>query len=110
MYRADDVATASSPSFDDDYERVSCAGEDGDSVLRCPVTFDADVDPTFDAAQAVDEDVERRLHDENTLLSEKRVAGQDKGERILERGGGGDFLRLRWTKVPPVREIEISRE
>ena len=49
-----------------------------------------------------------------TLWFEERASGRDKDERILERvdgGGDGDgILRLRWIKVPPVLEIEISRE
>ena len=51
--RADDVATASPPSFDNDdglYKPVSRAGEDGYLALQRPETFDTDVDPTFDAA------------------------------------------------------------
>ena len=64
--------TASSPLFNDNdgsYEPVSSAGDDGDSVLRHPVTFNADVNPTFDATRAVDEDEERRLDDENKIWS-----------------------------------------
>ena len=68
--RADNVATTSSPSFNNhngSYERVSRVGEDGYLVMRRPVMFDADVDPTFDAAWIVDEDQERRLDNKNKL-------------------------------------------
>ena len=63
---------------DGSYEPFSSAGDDGYSVLRCPVTFDANVDPTFDLAWAVDEDKERRLDDEHKLWFNKRVVGQDR--------------------------------
>ena len=49
------------------YKPVLSAGDNGYSVLRRPVTFDADIDPKFDAAQAVDQDEERRLDDKNKL-------------------------------------------
>ena len=67
-------------------------------ALRRPVTFDADVDPTFNAARAVDEDKERRLDNENKIWFEERVVGLDEDDQILEwvgGGGGGDgTLRL----------------
>ena len=34
-------------------------------MLRCSVMFDADNNPTFDAAQAVNEDKERQLDDKH---------------------------------------------
>ena len=80
LERLDDVATASSPSFDNDYKRVSCAGEDGDSVIRYSVTFDPNVDPTLYTAQTVEEDNERGLDDKNTLWSEESGAVQVKDE------------------------------
>ena len=78
--QADNVATTSSPSFNDNHERVSCAGEDGDSVIRYSVTFDPNVDPTLYTAQAVEEDNERGLDDKNTLWSEESGAVQVKDE------------------------------
>ena len=72
MDRADNVATVSSSSFDNNYERVFRAGDDGDSVLRRPVTFDADVDQTFDMAWAVDKEKERLLVNENTRSGSRR--------------------------------------
>ena len=80
------------------------------------MTFDADVDPTFDAARAVDEDEERRLDDEKKIWFEERVAGLDEDDQILELvigGGGGGrdgTMRLRSIEVPPVVDIEISRD
>ena len=87
--RTDDVATSSSPSFDDDYKQFFRAGKDGYSVLRRPVTFDAGVDPKFDAAWAVDEDEERRLDDEKKFWFKERVAGRDEDDQNPEQGGGG---------------------
>ena len=99
MERVDDRATASSPSFDNNYKRVSCVGEDRNLVIRYSVMFDPDVNPTFNTAQTVDEDNERGLDDKNTLWSEESGAVQVKDEQIIERDGGGgggrDFLRLR---------------
>ena len=86
--------------------------------------FDADVDPTFDAERAVDEDKERRLDDKQNLWFKESFAERDRDERILERRGGGDdggggdgngsdggkgTLRLQWIEVPSVLEIYISR-
>ena len=95
--RADDGVTVSSPSFNHEdglYERVLRADEDGYFVLRRPVTFNANVEPTFDAARVVDEDKERRKDDENKLWFEERVEGQDEDKQILERGGGEGTLWL----------------
>ena len=56
-------------------------------MLWRPVTFEANANPTFDAAHTVDEDEERRLDDDNKLWYEERVAGREKDKRIIERGG-----------------------
>ena len=64
--QADCVATGSFLSFDDDtglYERVSRMGSNKYLMLRRPVTFDADVNPTYDVAHAMDKDKERWLKD-----------------------------------------------
>ena len=57
-------------------------------MLHRPVAFDADDDPTFDAPQALDDDEERQLDDATKLWFKERVAGRDKDEQILKRGGG----------------------
>ena len=65
--------SSSSSSFYDDidtYARESRAGEDGYSVLRRPVTFDADTDPTFEAPKVLDESEEEKLNDVNKLWFE----------------------------------------
>ena len=100
LEQADDVATTSSPTFDNDYKRVSCAGKDGDSVIWYSVTFEANVDPTFNTAQAVDKDNEWWMDEKNKLWSEESGAVQVKDEQIIERddggsGGGDNFMRLR---------------
>ena len=63
-----DDTNGSSSIHDNDiysFERDSRAGEDGYSLLRRPVTFDADVDPTFDAPLVLDEREEEQLMDAN---------------------------------------------
>ena len=64
--------------------------------------------------RAVDEDEERRRDDKDKIWFEERVAGVDEEDQILERfgsGGRGDgTLRLWSVEVPPVIEIEISRD
>ena len=62
-------------------------------MLRCPVRFDANVDPTSEAAQAVDEDEERRLDNKNKPCFEEMVAGRDKDEQIIKRGDGDNTER-----------------
>ena len=61
----------------------------------------------------MDEDEERRLDDKNKIWFEERVAGLDEDDQIFERvgggGGGNGTLRLLLIEVPPVLEIEISR-
>ncbi|KAL7454853.1 hypothetical protein ACHAWC_009328 [Mediolabrus comicus] len=56
----------------DSFQRDSRAGEDGYSVLRRPVTFDADVDPSFDAPLVLDEKEEEKLMDANKNWYEER--------------------------------------
>jgi DNA mismatch repair protein MutS2 len=56
----------------DSFQRDSRAGEDGYSVLRRPVTFDADVDPIFDAPLVLDEKEEEQLMDANKNWYEER--------------------------------------
>ena len=84
-------------------------------MLWRAVTFDADAEPAFDAAWAVDQDKEQRLDDEIKLWFNERVAGGDREEQILEQGGGGGnggggTMRLRWIEVPLILDIENSRE
>ena len=54
-------------------------------VLRCPVMFDADVDPTFDAERAVDEDNERRL-DDKKISGSRRASPNRIGTNELLSG------------------------
>ena len=68
-------------------------------VLLPPVTFDADVDPAFDAEQAVDDGEERRLVNKNKLWFDKTFAGRDEDERISKRDSGG-------TKRHAMQQIE----
>ena len=77
--------------------------------------FNAYVNLASNVVRAVNKDKERRLDNENKLWFEERVARRDEDEQIIERVGGGGgsddgTLRLRWIEVPPVLEIEISRE
>ncbi len=58
------------------FQRDSRAGEDGYSLLRRPVTFDADVDPTFDAPLVLDEREEEQLMDANKNWYEERSSGR----------------------------------
>ena len=104
----DDVASASSPSFNDDdgsYDWASCAGEDKYSVLLRPVSFNANVDPAFYAPRAVDEDKERRLVNKNKLWFDKAIAGRDKDKQTIERGGG----RGNGTKQHATRQMQEDR-
>ena len=84
------------------YEPVSCAGDDGYWVLRRLVTFDANVNPIFDVAQALDEEKERLLINKNTLWFEERVEGQDEDERIIEGGDGGKGAEFNIRIIPCV--------
>ena len=62
------------------FQRDSRAGEDGYSVLRRPVTFDADVDPTFSAPLVLDEREEEQLNDANKNWYEERsIGGRNSG-------------------------------
>lgn len=73
----DDTTSSSSSIYYDDtdsFRRDSRAGEDGYSLLRRPVTFDADVDPTFDAPLALDEREEEQLMDANKNWYDDRTA------------------------------------
>jgi len=65
------------------------AGEDGYSLLRRPVTFDADVDPTFEVPRAMDEEEDRRLRDGNREWFEGRVERRSRG--ILGDYANRDF-------------------
>ncbi|KAL7539177.1 hypothetical protein ACHAXR_010213 [Thalassiosira sp. AJA248-18] len=69
------LTTSSFFDDDDNFQRDSRAGEDGYSVLRRPLTFDADVDPTFDAPKVLDEKEEERLDDVNRLWYEEKSGG-----------------------------------
>ena len=60
--------------------------------------FDADVDPMFDKARAVDEDKEWRLVKKNKLWFEETVAGWNEDKQIIERGGDGT-PRSRWRRT-----------
>ncbi|KAL9179988.1 hypothetical protein ACHAXT_007958 [Thalassiosira profunda] len=75
------TASSSSSSFFDDptFERESRAGEAGYSLLRRPVTFDADADPSFDAPKVLDEKEEERLDDANRLWYEDKTGSGGKG-------------------------------
>ena len=53
-------------------------------VLRRPVTFDADVNPIFNAPRALDNDKERSLDDANKLWFKERIAGREEDKQILE--------------------------
>ena len=79
--RADDVATSSFPSLDNDYEHFFHSGKDEYSVLRRPVTFDADVDPTFDAARAVDEKKDKEIGGWTSRTSSSLRRGWQDGRR-----------------------------
>ena len=79
------TATAATASFfEDEGNRLdSRAGEDGYSVLRRPVTFDADVDPTFAAPGVLDEEeAERARNDANRIWYAER---QDGREDVLDK-------------------------
>ena len=89
--QADDIVTASLPSFNNNnwlYTRVSYGVKHGYSVLRHLVTFDANVNLTFEAVRALNEDKKRRPDNRNKLWFEERVAGQDEEKWIIKWGGG----------------------
>lgn len=80
------------------FQRDSRAGEDGYSLLRRPVTFDADVDPTFAAPRVLDEKEEEQLNDANKNWYEERNSGgqnfgrkKDQSNSIM--GEFGDLLQ-----------------
>ena len=89
-------------SFNNDdglYKPVSSAGDDGYSVLRRPVTFDADVEPMFHTAPVMDEDEERRLDYNNKLWFEERVARLDEDDLFFKLHESG-APHSNWNPVP----------
>ena len=89
-FQANNITTASFPSLDNDgpYGRVSCVGEEGYSVLRRPVAFNANANPAFNTPMALDNNKKRELDDANMLYFEESIAGWDEDKQILKRGGG----------------------
>ena len=71
--------SSESSSYNDieTFQRDSRAGEDGYSLLRRPVTFDTDTDPTFDAPLVLDEREEEQLMDANKNWFNERT--RDRG-------------------------------
>jgi DNA mismatch repair protein MutS2 len=77
------------------FNRDSRAGEDGYSLLRRPVSFDADADPTFDAPLVLDEREEELLMDANKNWYEERSGGRrtagNKKDRSSKNGILGEY-------------------
>lgn len=72
----DDLNRSTSWNDIESFEPDSRAGEDGYSVLRRPVTFDADMDPIFAAPLVLDEREEEQLSDANKNWYEERSSGR----------------------------------
>ncbi|KAL7494212.1 hypothetical protein ACHAWT_002923 [Skeletonema menzelii] len=72
----DDLNRSTSWNDIESFEGDSRAGEDGYSVLRRPVTFDADMDPIFAAPLVLDEREEEQLSDANKNWYEERSSGR----------------------------------
>ena len=106
--QTDIVAKASPPPFNDDDgldKWVSCADKHKYSVRLRQVTFDANIDPTFDAAWPVFKDNKQRLVNKNKLWFDKTVARRDAVKQIIEQGGG----RCNGTKQHDKRQMQEDR-
>ena len=81
-------------TYDDieSFQRDNRAGEDGYSLLRRPVTFDADADPTFAAPLVLDEREEEQLMDANKNWYEDRSSGGRTPGKKKDQSGKNSIL------------------
>lgn len=88
----DDANSSTSWNDIESFQRDSRAGEDGYSVLRRPVTFDADTDPIFDAPLVLDEREEEQLSDANKNWYEERSSGKRTSDRKKDQSSKNSIM------------------